>query len=81
MTGSVTSFKMADEAGNLSYKELQHLFVSDLNGTSLLEISLVVSSAPLAVLLRTCVGGLFLGSVASYSWFFSRYFVFNFEFS
>ncbi|KAL9951544.1 hypothetical protein ACROYT_G044220 [Oculina patagonica] len=43
----------SDLHSNISYKQLQERFVSDLNGTSLLEISAVVSSAPTAVLLRT----------------------------
>ena len=42
-----------DSSTNISYKQLQERFVSDLNGTSLHEISTVVSSAPTAVLLRT----------------------------
>ena len=52
------SSKMADHLGSeLSYKQLQELFVSNLNGTSLSEIASVVSSAPIAVLLRTSLMG------------------------
>ncbi|XP_031556161.1 phosphatidylinositol-glycan biosynthesis class W protein-like [Actinia tenebrosa] len=67
---------MADEAGNLSYRDLQHKFVSNLNGTSLFEISVVVSCAPMAVLLRTCVGGIVMGSMASHSWLSSSIILF-----
>ena len=38
---------------NISYKQLHERFVSDLNGTSLLDINAVAHSAPVAVLLRT----------------------------
>lgn len=47
---------MADDLGppsNISYKQLHERFVSDLNGTSLLEINAVTHSAPAAVLFRT----------------------------
>ena len=47
---------MADDmefSRNLSYKEIHERFVSDLNGTSLMEVSLVASTAPVAVILRT----------------------------
>lgn len=49
---------MADEADlpmNVTYKELQERFVSDLNGTTLLEIGKVASTAPVAVLFRTFI--------------------------
>ncbi|XP_032235707.2 phosphatidylinositol-glycan biosynthesis class W protein isoform X2 [Nematostella vectensis] len=54
---------MAD-ARNLTYRELQQLFVSNLNGTTLSEIAVVVSSAPLAVLLRTFLGVTLLRSLS-----------------
>ena len=40
-------------AAERSYKNLQQLFVSNLNGTSTLEISLVTSFTPLSILLRS----------------------------
>lgn len=58
---------MADHSWVLSYKQLQANFVSNLNGTGLLEIQLAVSTAPLAVLLRSCLGVLFWGNMASCS--------------
>ncbi len=45
--------KMVDtvsNSGGMTYRELQQQFISDLNGTSTLEIAVVVSSAPLSVL-------------------------------
>lgn len=71
---------MADfKAGNLSYKQFQNMFVSNLNGTSLLEISIVVSCAPMSVLLRTCIGGILLGSMAPHSFLSSRYWFYFFR--
>ncbi|KAK3698171.1 hypothetical protein QZH41_019270, partial [Actinostola sp. cb2023] len=58
--------KMADHSWGLSYKQLQDNFVSNLNGTSLREISLAVSTAPLCVLLRSCIGAVLFGSMASW---------------
>lgn len=57
---------------NLSYKEIHERFVSDLNGTSLMEVSLVVSTAPVAVILRTFMFSLlFLNEKAELSrWLF-----------
>ncbi len=40
----------ASEIADMTYKELQQQFISDLSGTSTLEIAVVVSSAPLSVL-------------------------------
>ncbi|KXJ18339.1 Phosphatidylinositol-glycan biosynthesis class W protein [Exaiptasia diaphana] len=58
---------MAEQFWGLSYKQLQANFVSNLNGTSLLEISLLTSIAPLAVLLRSCIGALLWANMASRS--------------
>ena len=50
---------MADQLGvlrdssNMSYKQAHEHFVSNLNGTSMSDIAVIVSSAPIAVLLRT----------------------------
>ena len=65
-TGHYNEFKMADDSElplNVTYKELQERFVSDLNGTSLLEIGIVASTAPAAVLLRTFVFGVLFSKV------------------
>ena len=40
-------------AESVSYRNLQQLFVSNLNGTSPLEVSLVTSFAPVSILLRS----------------------------
>lgn len=66
---------MADDmefSRNLSYKEIHERFVSDLNGTSLMEVSLVASTAPVAVILRTFMFSLlFLNEKAKLSrWLF-----------
>ena len=66
---------MADDkefSGNLSYKEIHERFVSDLNGTSLMEVSFVASTAPVAVILRTFMFSLlFLNEKAKLSrWLF-----------
>ena len=66
---------MADDmefSRNLSYKEIHERFVSDLNGTSLMEVSLVASTAPVAVILRTFIFSLlFLNEKAKLSrWLF-----------
>lgn len=66
---------MADDmefSRNLSYKEIHERFVSDLNGTSLMEVSLVASTAPVAVILRTFMFSLlFLNEKAKVSrWLF-----------
>lgn len=66
---------MADDmefSRNLTYKEIHERFVSDLNGTSLMEVSLVASTAPVAVFLRTFMFSLlFLNEKAKRSrWLF-----------
>ena len=45
---------MAD-ISSASYKELQQQFVSNLNGTSVLEVGIVASTAPVAAILRSFV--------------------------
>ena len=52
---------------NVSYKHLHERFVSDLNGTSLLEIGTVASSAPAAFILRTIVFNVLFSKQGNFS--------------
>jgi len=53
----------SDHGLDVSYKELQERFVSNLNGTSPFEISTVISTAPAAVLVRTFLFGVLIPNV------------------
>jgi len=46
---------MMDMSRNVSYKEAHEIFISGHTGTSISEISVLASSAPVAVLLRGAV--------------------------
>lgn len=42
-----------DVPSNVTYKQLHERFVSDLNGTSVIEIGKVASAAPIGIFLRS----------------------------